>query len=161
MPNNRPRGTAGRFAPNFETAQRDGEAARLRMRGKTYQEIADTLGYASKGSAHDAVARAIRAARVGPTQEAIEVEAGRLEALYEEALGVLEREHVTVSNGRVVVDDTGATIPDDGPRLAAIRELRAIRESYRKLLGLDQPAKVDMSGGVKYEIVGINPEDIA
>ncbi len=40
------------------------------------------------------------------------------------------------------------------------REMRAIRESYRKLLGVDQPTQVAVSGAVRYEVVGVNPEDL-
>jgi DNA transposition AAA+ family ATPase len=156
----RPHGGNGRFGPSIDTAIRDGQAARMRTDGKTYTEIAAALGYASRGAAHDAVARAMRAARAKPGEELIETEAARLDALYDEALAVLDRDHITVSNGRVVVGDDGQPVLDDGPKLAALRELRAIRESYRKLIGLDSAQKLDLSGGVKYEIVGVAPEDL-
>ena len=41
--------------------------------------------------------------------------------------------------------DTGEAKPllDDGPKLAAIDRLVKIRESYRRLFGLDRPVKVD------------------
>jgi hypothetical protein len=47
---------------------------------------------------------------------------------------------------------------DDGPVLSAIDRLVRISESRRKLLGLDQPAKMNVSGGLTYEVVGIDPE---
>jgi hypothetical protein len=49
---------------------------------------------------------------------------------------------------------------DDGPVLSAIDRIVRISESRRKLLGLDQPAKTQVSGGVTYEVVGINPDDL-
>jgi hypothetical protein len=39
--------------------RRDAEAAKLRVRGRTYQQIPDELGYASPGAAHDAVSRSL------------------------------------------------------------------------------------------------------
>lgn len=58
----RSRNEAGRFARSIGTARRDAEAAALRRQGQTYQQIADELGYASKGRAHGAVRRAYREA---------------------------------------------------------------------------------------------------
>jgi hypothetical protein len=58
VPDRRPRNEAGRFARTSEGVRRDAEAAALRRQGRTYEQIAAELGYASKGSAHDAVRRA-------------------------------------------------------------------------------------------------------
>ncbi|MFE3387346.1 hypothetical protein [Streptomyces anulatus] len=58
------------------------------------------------------------------------------------ALEVLEWDHIMVSHGKVVKDDDGVPLLDDGPKSAAIRELRTIRESYRKLFGADAPSRV-------------------
>jgi hypothetical protein len=82
-------------------------------------------------------------------------------ALYVAALEILEKEHVAISQGKVMKDDAGNPILDDGPRLAAIREMRMLRESFRKLYGLDAEKKVNISGGVRYEIVGIDSSDLS
>lgn len=73
----------------------------------------------------------------------------RLNGLEDAARQVLEREHITVNNGRIIVLD-GSPLPDDGPVLAAIDRLIKVEdarqrnsESRRKLLGLDAPAKYD------------------
>jgi hypothetical protein len=73
----------------------------------------------------------------------------RLDGLEAAARQVLEREHITVNNGRIIVLDD-APLPDDGPVLAAIDRLIKVEdarqrnsESRRKLLGLDAPAKYD------------------
>ena len=47
-----------------------------------------------------------------------------LDELYVAALEILEREHVAISQGKIMKDDGGTPILDDGPRLAAIREMR-------------------------------------
>jgi DNA transposition AAA+ family ATPase len=158
---NQPRHNAGRFVKDPAIADRDVAAAELRKQGKTYQEIADALGYTNKGSAHHAVMRCMAEIRKDAGERMIAVEREELERLYAEAMDILERDHIHVSNGRVVYGDDGQPVLDDGPKLTAISTMRQIRESYRKLLGLDQPAKQEISGGVKYEILGVSPEDLS
>ena len=155
-----PRDGNGGFLTTNASVQRDADASRLRSQGKTYQQIADALGYSDRGHAWRGIQRARRAILREPAEELIQVESARLDELYVAALDVLERDHPAISNGRVMYGDDGQPILDDGPKLAALRELRQIRESFRKLHGLDQPAKVEVDGGIKYEVVGIAPEDL-
>lgn len=155
-----PRDGNGGFLTTNASVQRNADASRMRSEGKTYQQIADALGYSDRGHAWRGIQQARKAILRGPAEELIQVESAQLDALYVAALDVLERDHVTVNQGRVVKDDNGVPVPDDGPKLAALRELRQIRESYRKLHGLDQPGKVEHSGGVSYEIVGVDPMDL-
>lgn len=155
-----PRDGNGNYAYVNASVQRDAEAMRLKAAGRTYQQIADTLGYCDRGHAWRGVQRAMKAVLQEPAEELIAVEAARLDDLYATALEILERDHVMVSHGKVVHDDTGAPLLDDGPKIAALRELRQIRESYRKLHGLDAAKKVDLSGGVRYELVGVDPDEL-
>ena len=162
-PENRPRNhNTGRYEPTQAAAERAAEAARLRATNPrmTYQQIADAVGFASKGDAWRAVQRCRETVLREAGAELIASEAAQLDDLFVHAMEVLEREHVMVSHGRIVCGDDGQPLLDDGPKLAALREMRAIRESYRKLFGVDQPAKVEHSGGVKFEIVGVDPQDL-
>lgn len=139
-----PRNGNGTYDYDNSSVQRDAQAARLKSAGKTYQQIAEELGYADRGNAWRGVQRARRAVLREPAEELIAVEAARLDDLYVQALDILERDHVMVSHGKVVYDDrTGDPFLDDGPRLAALRELRQIRESYRKLHGLNAPQRTE------------------
>lgn len=164
----------GRFARGLPTAERDAAAARLHAQGYTYRRIADELG-CSLATAYNAVQRALEAVIREPAEQAIAhslrnlaEERARLLDLRETVITVLERGHVTVSQGRVVYDDTtGAAVPDDEFTLKAVDrlmklddQLRRNDESRRRLEGLDQPAKTEVSGGVTYEIVGIDPADL-
>lgn len=149
-----------RFVKDERRAQRDAEAARLRAAGRTYQQIADELGYCDRGEAWRGVQRCARVVRQDAGEQLITVEAAELDQLYTEALAVLQRDHIHVSNGRVVRHENGDPVLDDGPKLAAIDRLVKVRESYRRLFGLDQPARQEISGGVKYEVVGISAEDL-
>lgn len=151
----------GKYEYDITAVQRDAQAALLKAEGKTYQQIADALGYSDRGNAWRGVQRAKLAVLREPAERLIQVEAEQLDELYAAALEVLDREHLLVSHGRVVKDDAGTPLLDDGPKLAAIRELRALRESYRKLYGLDAEKKVNISGGVRYEIVGVDSGDLS
>ncbi|MFI1562191.1 hypothetical protein ACH4ZX_03855 [Streptomyces sp. NPDC020490] len=162
----RPRDRRGNFLPAQATANRAAHAARLKAANPrmTYQQIADAVGYSNKGDAWRAVQECRESVKRAAGAELVAAEAQQLDDLFAAALEVLERDHVVVSHGKVVtmLDEDGVEkpIPDDGPKLAAIREMRAIRESYRKLLGVDQPQQVAVSGAVRYEVVGVDPADL-
>ncbi|MCM1943147.1 hypothetical protein NC239_33590 [Streptomyces sp. G3] len=162
-PNDRPRlKHNGRFQANPGTDARAAHAAQLRADNPTmtYQQIADAVGYSNKGDCWRAVQRCRKAVLREAGADLIASEAQLLDDLFVSAMEILERDHVMVSHGRVITGEDGRPLLDDGPRLAALRELRAIRESYRKLHGVDQPAKVEHSGGVTFEIVGVDPTDL-
>lgn len=149
----------GRYTKSLEGAERDAEAARLHAAGLSYREVGEQLGL-TKWAALRAVQRAVRAVVQDAGEEVLRLHIGRLEYLYEKAVEVLETDHVLVSHGRIVKDDDGNTLTDTAPKLAAIREARSSLESFRRLVGMDKPAKVEHSGGVKYELVGVDPEDL-
>lgn len=142
-PHQNTRGGGGRYIRSPETAARDAQAAELRAQGHTLQQIADELGYANKSSASAAVKRAIREVIHGPAEKLLALHIDRLEHLYNAAMDVLEADHVVVSHGKIIKDDNGMPLVDNGSKLAAIREARASLESFRKLTGLDRPAKVE------------------
>lgn len=156
--NRRTHGADGKFTRDPETAERDAEAARLRRRGYSYARIAAELGV-SRSSAHEAVQRALRAIVEEPAQDVRQLELDRLDEMWQAVVKVLEARHVTVSNGKVVTLD-GSPVEDDAPVLNAVDRLLRIQERRSKLLGLDAEKKINLSGGVKYEVVGIDPEQL-
>lgn len=139
-PQARPHGGDGRFVGTLTTAQRAAQAAELRSKGWTYSRIAAEVGYTHRADAYNAVKKVLEETvrEAGENVRALELE--RLDRLEAAANEVLEREHVTVSNGRVVVLNE-TPLPDDGPVLAAIDRLLKIQERRAKLLGLDAPTK--------------------
>jgi deoxyribodipyrimidine photolyase-like uncharacterized protein len=154
----------GRYIRTPDTATRDARACELRAQGWTLKRIAAELGYGHPDSVRDACRRAIRDIVQGPAEQLLAVHMERLESLYEAAVDVLEADHVVVSHGKVITmaDEAGTEKPltDHAPKLAAVAEARRTLESMRKLMGLDQPTKVNISGGVRYEVVGVDPEDL-
>lgn len=138
-------------------------AARWTIDGWTFQEIADALGVVSKSNAYYYVQRGLRATREHTaivTEQARAAHRGHLGYALEVVTEVLGKEHPHISQGRVMKDSDGTPIYDDAPKLAAAGKIKELSESLRKLDGLDAPAKVEHSGGVTYEIVGVDPQDL-
>lgn len=143
MTDERSRTGNGKYDRGNVEVERDAQAAELRGQGLTYAAIGERLG-CSKSVAYERVRRAFRDTLAEPADQARAVELARLEDAHDRALAVLLREHITVSHGRVVKDEDGNTIIDDGPVLQAVDRIRALSESRRKLLGLDAPARVSV-----------------
>ena len=153
----------GRFTRTASTVKRDAEAATLRAKGRTFDQIAAEMDYSSRAKAYEAVMRAYADIPYEQVEEARRLDLERLDRLIEQAWAVMEREHLTVSNGRVVGkrtgwerdevtgeilrDGEGAPIPeyedilDDGPLLAAVREIRGLLERRAKIIGYEAPQK--------------------
>lgn len=86
--------------------------------------------------------RAVQVARIEAARE-------RLDGLEEAAIKVLEREHITVNNGRIIVLND-EPLPDDGPVLAAIDRLVKIEDARLRnadalcrILGLNAPTRIE------------------
>jgi hypothetical protein len=157
------RSGTGRFTRTVANAARDAKAAELHGQGWTYQRIADELGFASKGKAHEAVQRAFADIPTEGAEAAKLADLERLDRLIEQAWAVMLRPHLAVSNGRVVrrrtgeyechddgterLDDKGQPIPvyadvmDDWPVLAAIAHIRTLIERRAKIYGYEAPSR--------------------
>lgn len=167
---------SGRYERDIDTAERDAEAARLRADGRTYQQIADELGFSDRSNAHKAVQRALAAAPVEAAEEVRKIELDKLDRLERTALEVMGRKHVFVQQGHVVrrrigverdadgierLDMDGNPIPvyedvlDDGPTLKAIETLLRVAERRARLLGLDTPVKANVT------VHHVDPADLA
>lgn len=132
-----------RFTRGLEDAERRAEAARLRGKGWTYAQIAEELGYADRASACNAVKQVLQETAQDAGDEFRAVKREQLRMLTEATWKILEREHILVSNGRVVSLD-GEPLKDPGPALNAVSILLRINESERKLEGADEPARVSV-----------------
>ncbi|MET9012322.1 hypothetical protein ABZX74_15590 [Streptomyces olivaceoviridis] len=157
----RPRDGRNRFVRSMDNVRRDAEAAAYWAEHHcTYQEIADRFGYYDRAQAWRGIQAAKQDVALPAVTKLRQTEAEQLDALYLMALEIIERNHVVVSHGRIVYGDDGQPLQDDGPRLQAIQTALRIRDQYQNLHGLKQPAKVEHSGGVKFEIVGVDPQDL-
>lgn len=136
------RTSRGKFAKTLEGAERDREACRLRSRRMTYQQISDQLGYGGLGNAHRAVKKVLAEIPRDAGEELLQLELDQLDMMTDAVLKVLEAEHYTVSQGRLIyLHEDAPPLADDSPVLAAVDRLLKIQERRARLLGLDAPSK--------------------
>jgi hypothetical protein len=126
--------------------ERDADAARLRALRFTYQQIADQLGYADHTGAMKAAKRGRDRAVREPHEDMVLMDLAELDEMAREAWRVLRNTHYVVDRGDVVLHpETGLPLVDDGPILDAIRRLLDVQQRRAKLVGLDAPAKAQVT----------------
>lgn len=111
--------------------------------------------------------RAIEGERLAASLVRLEAGLGRLDGLTAAAMAVLEREHITVNNGRIITIGDEPLL-DDGPVLQAVGQLvriedarraneesrRRISESLRNLFGLNAPVRTEV------QVTEVTQEDL-
>lgn len=134
-----PRDGKGLYLRTVETAERDGQAAKLRAHGASLREIASALGWQTEEGARQAVMRALRAAAVDEGgAELLALERMRLDDVIRRASEVVAAPgYVTSPRGELVCGPDGQPLPDQAARLAALNTIIRASESVRRLLGLD------------------------
>ena len=141
-------------------AARRAKLVQYRLEGRPYDEIYAELGYGSASTARKDFNRALEE-NIAAQHTSVEVyreveilrldgELERLTRLYERVEAILDRHHITISQGRVVLHD-GETVEDFGPIFAAVDRLVRIDDARRrnaerraKLLGLDKPQQIEV-----------------
>lgn len=120
------------------------KALELRMEGKTFEAIAEELGYAGKQGAYDAVRRSLEAITREPAEALLKLDLERLDAMW----GI---HYLNAQAGDV----------------QALAACMKIMERRAKLLGLDAPVKTDgkteisAGGGVLVVNPVMTPEEWA
>lgn len=151
-------------------AEQDAMILELKRQDFTFEEIAHHLGI-SRTTAHRGFHRALPRI-TEPSAEAYRTEQlARLAYAREIVVDILERRHVTISNGKVMreiigSDEEGKPIygepyEDDGVILAAVDRLDKIDDREARLLQLYPKTEVNHSGDLTYHIVGLSAEDLA
>lgn len=150
--------------------ERGAEIYRLRVVNRlTQREIAKRLGISQQ---RVSVLEAGHRAKLPP----VDVEAARKEALerhltvVRKAAELMEMNGAPVTAGKdgaVVYDpelkdenDNPVVVRDYAGRVAAAKLLLEADREIRKLLGADAATKTEISGGVKYEVVGVDPGEL-
>lgn len=138
-----PRGGDGRWRRGVDSAERDAEACRLYVAGKTYLEISNELGYGGKGHAHKAVQRVLLETVQEPADEVRALLKARNEEIYRMALAIALKDHLAHGNGRIVYGRDGVALTDDGPKLAAMDRMQRALAELAKLHGAHAPTKFE------------------
>lgn len=124
-------------------AEQDAEAARLRAQGLGFRQIAEHQG-CSLSVAHERVYRAIAAVPVEAVGQLRAVENARLDELTTKLWDILTAVHPLVSHGKLMKNDDGHVLLDDGPVIAAANSLLRVMERRARLNGLDAPMQHDV-----------------
>lgn len=145
-------------AQKEDTHRQRAEVLRLRRTGMSFEKIGEQLGV-TRQRAHQVYKTALEEIVLEDVTLYRTEQAERLDALLEQANEVLAANHVVVQHGKVVMHD-GAPLTDRGPVLDAIKTIIDIESRRAKLLGLDTPVKqaVEVDGGLRYEVVGVDPD---
>lgn len=125
-------------------AVRDADIYRLKVAGLTERAIADRYSLAP-ATVHEIIDKG-RRDLLTPGAEALrQMEADRLDDARRAASAVRSRVHYVVQGGKVVKDDDGNPLRDDGPVIKANEQLIRISESWRRLFGLDAPEQLNIA----------------
>jgi hypothetical protein len=140
-----------------EATSRRARVVQLRLGGASFEEIGRALRVTDT-RAHqlwtDALKRTVK--EPADAQRALELQ--RLDALQVHLTRVLARRHVTVSGGKIITDDDQPLL-DDGPTIAAAQALVRVSESRRRLLGLDEPVRADVTARIHGELYSVGALD--
>ena len=137
----RPRGRGmGRNSPtrpeNIESTMRHIKALELRKAGLSFDRIAQELGYASAGAAHNAVRICLERSVQEPAKEVRQMEVARLDDMLLSIWPEVRKGHLGAQD-----------------RALKIMERRA------KLLGLDAPTKIDFDDAPMPVVVNVQVVD--
>lgn len=133
------------------------------VRRRTQEEIGAEFGISQQRVS--VILKDIKAKMPAPDLNAMRAEVlAMLEENYRRATELIEMDGAPVTAGKdgdVVYDpESGGVVRDYGGRIAAMKVLNETTAHARKLLGLDAAEKIELGGTVRYELVGVDPEDL-
>lgn len=154
-PNLPPRDGRGRWVRTEAGRERDTLALEMKSHGRTYQEIADALGYNDRSDAHEGVRRALAEVPAPRVNEA-------RQRMLEEVDVIKRRVWEFLENNLIKPAEDGEPLEVDyQASLKAAAELNKLLATERALLGLDAPTKTEVDvKSVRFTIAGLDPEDI-
>lgn len=141
--------------------QRGIQIVDLYSQGLTFQAIGDQLGI-TRQTAHETYWATMDAVRMQTVDAHRAVMIEEITEVIRVAKTVMHGEHVAHSNGRVVRDDDGTAVIDDGPKLNAAHVIIAAHARLSRLIGADAPTKTDLGGGLElnYTIRGVDTDKL-
>lgn len=144
---------SNRVAQKIEREIRRRKAIEMSVAGHTYQTIADELGYSSRHAAFTDVKAAL-----APASKALREEADHYLAVQAERIEQMHRD------ARAIFEEYGGEYSDKpDQRLAALDRVAKASAEFRKLLGLDAPARTESKTTVDATVgyaVAVAPEEL-
>lgn len=148
-------------ARKIEIALRRQRLVEMRIKGYTWQQIADELGYSSAQNACNDLNATMKRSEteLSTTLDAYrQLELERLNDITRRLEKIYSKRHVVVQRGEIVRDENDEALEDDGPLMQAIDRMLKVAESRRKLLGTDAPDR--MVSEIRLTIDGIPTEEL-
>lgn len=115
------------------------EVVRLRTMGVTFDDIAERVGYKSRGAAYEAYRAALRWWGAAPVTEARQLEEERLEVLWRTAMARLQLAQTSEES-------------DTGEVLSVLNTAVNLMKRKAALLGLDAPRQVELAGTLETSV---------
>lgn len=148
---------------SVEEAERNSEIWRDYVCGSSQVAIAQKYGISQQRVSQ--IVQAMRdALGVESRQERSAREVAFLDEVRREAMEIAHGKAaplVAGKDGDVVRDpETQEVVRDHSGRLAAMSLAVQTSAHIRRALGLDAPVRTEITGGVRHEIVGVDPEDL-
>lgn len=134
----------GKWRKGIDSLERDAEACRMYVAGKTYLEISNELGYGGKSNARRAVQSILMETIKAPADEVRALLRARNEEIYVMARAIAQKDHYAHSHGQLIYLD-GEELPmvDDGPKLAAMDRMQRSLGELAKLAGAHAAVKFE------------------
>lgn len=149
--------TQNRLRREPTTVLRDLEALQLRQQGMTLRQIADAMGDAPHAAtAKRRIDRVIGEVRSDAVEEYRAANAVVLLNAQRRLVEILHARHVLVSEGRIVRDEDGEVILDDGPAVAAARALVGNVAELNKMFNVYPASKTEISGEIRAEVTVVD-----
>ncbi len=142
-----------------EVQQRKADVVRLKQEGRAFRDIATELGI-SRTYAHDLYWQAMAEIPAKSVQAIRESLNARLERWIEITEEVMHKKHVAHSGGKLVRDENGEVLEDNGPRLDAVREARQLVAELAKINGANAPTQVSIGGEIHFTVAGIDMDKL-
>lgn len=137
------RGGDGRWRKGVESLERDAEACRMYVAGKTYLEISDALGYGGKGNAHKAVQRVLMETAKQPADEVRALLRARNEEIYMLARKIAEETQYAHSHGEIIYNPDGTPMIEREVKLKAMDRMQRALSELAKLAGAHAAVKFE------------------
>lgn len=131
------------------------EVVMHKRNGIGFREIGTILGM-SATYAHDLYWEAMGEVKAPNVQQLRAQQNAILEDLTERAYKIAAKDHYVVSGGKIVNGPDGIPLVDDGAKLDAQKELRALVIDQAKLNGTMAPVQAVINGEIRYEVAGVN-----
>lgn len=140
----RRKGSKGGRRRTIAQIDKDAKALGLHCQGKTYEQIAEALGWRGKSVAYKAVRRALADRQNDAFEQAEEFTAAvaRIQMGLRRCQEIIDTPHyLAAPGGKLATDPDGNLVLDDGPKQRAITEMRHLNDQLIMLMDLKPASK--------------------